>query len=190
MIAVVWSIATLVAGDRQNRRAETAGEESTDTPKQLRRRARLRLALAIPALFVCIVLVAVVAWARPFPPAAGVVTAMRSNPNVKVTDTVTWYELTPTARDADGAVVVPKVGLVFVPGARVDPRAYASLLIPLAEAGNLVIVLKDPFGIALDRPRSRGPPDGRAHRDRVVGGRRTLARRDGRRIVRRHAIRR
>jgi len=158
MIAMVWSIATLVAGDRQDLRDDNPRHQRTRTPKQLRRRAELRLALAVPALLVCIVLVAVVAWAKPFPPAAGVVSAMRSDPNVKVIDTVTWYELTPTARNAAGDVVAPKVGLVFAPGARVDPRAYAPLLMPLAKAGNLVILLKDPFGIALTDPDHAARP--------------------------------
>ena len=190
MIAMVWSIATLVAGDRQDLRDDNPRHQRTRTPKQLRRRAELRLALAVPALLVCVVLVAVVAWARPFPPAAGVVTAMRSDPGVKVTDTVTWYELTPTARDAAGDVVVPKVGLVFAPGARVDPRAYAPLLIPLAKAGNLVIVLKDPLGIALADPDHAARPMAVHTRDRVLGGGWTLARWDGRRILRRARTRR
>ena len=38
---------------------------------------------------------------------------------------------------------------MFYPGARVDARAYAHLLAPLARAGVLVVVLKEPFGIAL-----------------------------------------
>ena len=53
------------------------------------------------------------------------------------------------ARNAKGEPVRPTVGLVFVPGARVDPRAYAHILRPLAEAGYLVAVLKEPFGLAL-----------------------------------------
>lgn len=162
MIAVVWAIATLVAGDRSDLRSDLRNdnprEERTATPRQLRRRAELRLALAVPALLACLVLVAVVGWARPFPPSPGVVTAMRADPDVKLTDTLTWYELSPTARDTAGDVVAPKVGLVFVPGARVDPRAYAPLLAPLAKAGNLVIVLKDPLGIALTDPDHAARP--------------------------------
>ena len=143
LIAVIWAIASLAAGDKQDLR-----DGSPRTRKQLRRRAELRLALALPALFLCVVLVAVTAWARPFPPAEGLVDQLRSARTVTYTDTLTWYELAPAPKST-GEAVVPKVGLVFVPGARVDPRAYAPLLIPLAEAGNLVIVLKDPFGIAL-----------------------------------------
>jgi pimeloyl-ACP methyl ester carboxylesterase len=39
-----------------------------------------------------------------------------------------------------------------VPGARVDSRAYAHILRPLAEAGYLVAVLKEPFGLAVLDP--------------------------------------
>lgn len=38
---------------------------------------------------------------------------------------------------------------MFYPGAKVDARAYAALLRPLASAGYLVVVLKEPFGLAL-----------------------------------------
>ena len=41
---------------------------------------------------------------------------------------------------------------MFVPGARVDSRAYAHILRPLAEAGYLVAVLKEPFGFAILDP--------------------------------------
>jgi pimeloyl-ACP methyl ester carboxylesterase len=40
-------------------------------------------------------------------------------------------------------------GLVFYPGARVDPRAYATLLAPVVEAGHPVVVVKPPLGFAL-----------------------------------------
>jgi hypothetical protein len=158
VIAVIWGIGSLVAGDKRDLRDDNPRHERIRSPKQLRRRAELRLALAVPALLVCLVLVAVVAWARPLAPAAGVAAAIRSDPAVKLTDTLTWYELAPTARNAADDLVVPKVGLVFVPGARVDPRAYAPLLMPLAKAGNLIIVLKDPMGIALADPDHAARP--------------------------------
>jgi dienelactone hydrolase len=157
-IAVIWSISTLVVGDRIDLRDENPRHPPVRTRKQLRHRAELRLALAVPALVVCIVLTAAVVWARPFPAAPGVVFTMRSDPGVDYTDTVTWYELAPTARNEDGVVIKPKVALVFAPGARVDPRAYAPLLVPIAKAGNLVIVLKDPFGIALADPDHAARP--------------------------------
>jgi hypothetical protein len=73
---------------------------------------------------------------------------MRSGGDVRVADRLTWFELVPAARDDDDQVIRPTTGLVFVPGARVDPRAYAHILRPLAQAGYLVTVVKDPFGIA------------------------------------------
>lgn len=157
-IALVWAIASLAAGDKNDLRDENPAHERTRSPKQLRRRAELRLALAVPALLLCAALVATVAWARPYPPSSGVVAALRSSQAVRFTDTLTWYELTPTAKDDAGDLIAPKVGLVFLPGARVDPRAYARLLLPLAEAGNLVVVLKDPFGIALADPKHAARP--------------------------------
>jgi pimeloyl-ACP methyl ester carboxylesterase len=74
---------------------------------------------------------------------------MRSGGNVRVADRLTWFEMVPAAKNGRGVVVKPKTGLVFVPGARVDPRAYARVLRPLAEAGYFVAVLKEPFGVAL-----------------------------------------
>jgi len=50
------------------------------------------------------------------------------------------YLLTPKA---------PQALLALYPGARVDPRAYAPLLAPLAEEGYAVALLKVPAGIAL-----------------------------------------
>jgi dienelactone hydrolase len=43
-------------------------------------------------------------------------------------------------------------GLVFYPGAKVDPRAYAHLLRPVAEAGYPVTILKLPFNLAIASP--------------------------------------
>lgn len=77
---------------------------------------------------------------------------MRSENNVVVIDKLGWYEMQPVRKDKAGKTVEPTTALIFAPGARVDPRAYARLLRPLAEAGYVVAVLKAPFGIALARP--------------------------------------
>jgi Alpha/beta hydrolase family len=42
----------------------------------------------------------------------------------------------------------PQLGVMFYPGARVDARAYAHLLRPVAEAGFQVVIAKEPLGIA------------------------------------------
>jgi Alpha/beta hydrolase family len=150
-VAVAWSIASLALGGRQDREGDPS-HPAHRTEEQIRRRARWRIVLAVPALIFCGFLVSVLVWARPFQATAIATAAMRSQNNVVVTDKVGWYEMQPARRSQGGKAVKPTTGLVFVPGARVDPRAYAALLRPLAQSGYLVAVLKSPFGLALTRP--------------------------------------
>jgi len=82
-----------------------------------------------------------VAWLRPFPAIDPAPAAMVSDGAVTVTRTATRIELAPTA----GPVTT---GLVLQPGAKVEARAYAAVLRPLAEAGVLVVVPQQPAGIA------------------------------------------
>ncbi|SDR87491.1 Alpha/beta hydrolase family protein [Friedmanniella luteola] len=142
-VALAWAFASLVLGDRSE-----DDETRPRTERQRARRASRRIALAVPALFVCVLLVGALAWSRPFPASPVAVAAMRSGGDVRVSDRLTWFEMASTARDDDDQVVRPTTGLVFVPGARVDPRAYANVLRPLARAGYLVTVLKEPFGVS------------------------------------------
>ena len=156
VIAVFWAIGSLTVGARY----DIYVDDDTDGPRrrtlaQQRRRARVRVALGVPALIVCAALTVGMAWARPFPAAPVAVAAMRSGDDIQVTDRLTWFEMTKLARNAKGEPVRPTVGLVFVPGARVDPRAYANILRPVAEAGYLVAVVKPPFDLAL--PNSNQP---------------------------------
>jgi len=146
-VAVAWSIASLALGDRQDREGDpTHPAHRTET--QIRRRALLRIVLAVPALLVCMAVVAGLAWARPFQARQVASVAMRSENNVVVTDLVGWYEMEAVRKDKDGHPIKPTTALVFIPGARIDQRAYAAVLRPLAQAGYLVAVLKVPFGIA------------------------------------------
>jgi hypothetical protein len=50
--------------------------------------------------------------------------------------------LVPTGTERD-------TGVVFFPGALVDPRAYVPNLTPLAEAGHRVVIIKPPLNVAL-----------------------------------------
>lgn len=143
-VALAWAVAILIVGDR----AEQGEAGRIRTERQRIRRANRRVALAVPVLFLCVLAVALLAWARPFAATPTAVAAMRSVDDIRVSDRITWYEMTSVARNADEQVAKPTVGLVFVPGARVDPRAYAQVLRPLAAAGYFVVVLKEPFGIA------------------------------------------
>lgn len=148
VVALAWGLASLLLGGRYDREIEP-GQPGRRTNAELRRLARRRIVLAVPALGICVLAVSVLAWSRPLPASAVAVAAMRSAGDVKVVDRLTWFELQPVRKDKSGRTLRPTTGLVFHPGARVDPRAYAHLLRPLAAAGYLVVVLKEPFGIGL-----------------------------------------
>jgi hypothetical protein len=84
---------------------------------------------------------AMLLWLEPFVAEPVAVTAWGGSAAVPVDDsrTATVYE----------PATAPTAGLVLVPGARVDPRAYAVLASRIAEKGFRVVVLKCPFDLAL-----------------------------------------
>lgn len=148
VLAVAWAIAMLASGSRYDRYGDPEHPRHR-TPAEQRRRAEIRLALSVPSLLVCVLLVVGVVYARPFEATPVAVAALRSNAQVQVNERLTWYEMTPARRNASGDQVQPAIGLIYVPGARVDPRAYARMLRPLAAAGYLVVVLRKPLNFAL-----------------------------------------
>ncbi|MGS0687891.1 alpha/beta hydrolase [Nakamurella sp. GG22] len=96
--------------------------------------------------------VGLLGWLRPFTAGPDALAALQSDQSVTVVDHPTSIEFIPTTPAPTG------VGLVFSPGARVDARAYAALLRPAAEAGNLVVILKEPYGLAITQVgQSAGP---------------------------------
>jgi hypothetical protein len=145
-IAVAWAIGSLTVGDRQDR--EGSGHPAHRTSKQVLRRAHWRIIFAVPALVLALLLVVVLAYARPFVATPTATAALRSGNGVRLADRLGWYELIPARQDPSGDVIRPTAGLVFLPGARIDSRAYANVLRPIAEAGYLVAVLKEPFGFS------------------------------------------
>jgi predicted alpha/beta-hydrolase family hydrolase len=82
-----------------------------------------------------------VLYLRPLVADGVAVDAMPSGDGVEVDDSMSSIRFTPT--DPKGT------GLVFYPGAKVDPRAYTRLLRPLAEAGYTVVVIKFPYNLAV-----------------------------------------
>ena len=56
LVAVAWSVATLILGDRLDREGDPE-RPARRTPAQLLRRAKRRIILAIPALAICLLLV-------------------------------------------------------------------------------------------------------------------------------------
>ncbi len=85
--------------------------------------------------------IAAIAWLRPYPAVEPALTAMRSDATVHVIETATSITLSPRGRAS-------AVGVFFQPGALVDARAYAAVLRPLAQAGDTVVIAKQPLNIA------------------------------------------
>lgn len=157
IIALFWAFGSLMVGARYDAYVDDDSEvPQRRTTDQLRRRARVRIALGVPALIICAILTLGLALARPHAAEPVAVAAMRSADGIQVSDRFSWYEMKKIRKDAKGKTVSPTVGLVFFPGARVDPRAYADILRPVVDAGYLVIVVKPPFNLALP---NGGQPD-------------------------------
>lgn len=90
----------------------------------------------------------ILVWLQPFPAGAAALAGLQSDAMVTVTDGATTIELAPVTP------ATPTAGLVFAPGARVDARAYTSILRSVAGAGYLVVILKEPFGLAIPQVSS------------------------------------
>lgn len=134
--------------------------------KPVRDRSRVRVVTA-RALGIAgtAALLLVLLWLRPLPATDVAVAAMSGSTTVRVTDSTSRIELDPTAR-------ATRTGLVFYPGALVDPRAYVPLLSPLAARGFPVVIVKPPYGIAfLSSGAATGIVNGHPSITRwVVGG--------------------
>ena len=76
--------------------------------------------------------------AAPMPEALA---ALQSDARVTVQDRP-WWIFQPTG-------AAPTTGLIFYPGAKVDPRAYAPAAHQLAAAGNLVVIVPMPLNLAV-----------------------------------------
>ena len=112
---------------------------STRRPPSERRRRRrvLRMLLIVGSVGA----IGLVAWLKPFTAQEPALAAMQSDPKVAVAEYPTQIVMTPAGTPSTTAVF-------FQPGARVDARAYAAVLRPLAEAGHIVVIPKQPIGIA------------------------------------------
>lgn len=104
-------------------------------------RSGWRLVLRILVLVLAVGGIALVAWLRPFSAEEPALAAMQSDSAVTVVETPTRIVLTP-------AVTPNTTAVFFEPGAKVEARAYAAVLRPLAEAGFTVVIAKQPLAIA------------------------------------------
>lgn len=100
-----------------------------------------RLAGGITGAVLLVAWLGALVWLRPFGAVEPALVALDSTATVLVTESPTQIEMVP-GLDPLG------VGLLFQPGARVDARAYAAVLRPLADAGYTVVIPKQPLGIA------------------------------------------
>jgi hypothetical protein len=102
--------------------------------------ATWRTVLRIVLLVAAAGWIALVVWLRPFSALEPALAAMASDAKVTVAEYPTQIVMAPTA--------APKpTGVFFQPGAKVEARAYAAVLRPLAEAGYTVVIPKQPLGI-------------------------------------------
>ncbi len=115
-----------------------------DTGRQRvpRDRPRHRVATVVgrvAAAVVTVVVLGAIGYLVPLAAAPDAVAAMSGDTTVRVETSPTRIVLTPA--------VAPKAGLVFLPGAKVDPRAYVPLLTEVSAAGYLVVIVKEPYDI-------------------------------------------
>ncbi len=129
------------------------------------RRAGWRRVADVAVLLMALGWVALMGWLRPFTAVEPALTALQSDARITVTESPTRIVLTPTGPAST-------TGLFFQPGARVDSRAYAAILRPVAEAGHVVVIVKQPLGIAFLATKAiDATAPGQQHVTRwVVGG--------------------
>lgn len=152
----VWLVCTLLV-------AAVAGWRAL-IPRRRRRTAGAR-AGRIVLLVLAAVWIGITVWLRPYTAVEPALASLSSDAAVTVTESPTDIVLSPRTGPGDTA-------LMFRPGALVDPRAYAAVLRPVAEAGHTVVIVKQPLGIgflamsALDDASAANPGIDRW----VVGG--------------------
>lgn len=129
--------------------------------RKARRGTRSRVLTRIALIALALVLGGLSWLLRPLAATPVAVAAMADGPQVAVTQTGTRISLVPIREEKP-------VELTFYPGGLVDPRAYANILRPIAEAGYPVTIVKPPLGFAF---LAQGPEaDLDANRATVVGG--------------------
>ena len=115
-------------------------ERSDPDPRRRSARPWLTAVGRVGAVLVTVVVLGALVWLRPFGATPEAVAAMTGSPDVRVTDAPAHIVIAP----ASGT---PTRGLIFQPGARVDPRAYLPMLSEVSRQGVIVFVVKQPFGI-------------------------------------------
>lgn len=123
---------------------DPATEESTPAaPKTRRGRRVLVWVLASIGALIVVAVVGFLLWANIGVMAAepDALAAVRADEDVTVTDAGGGWVLAPSSGDSD-------TGLVFIPGAKVDPLAYAATLVGVVEDGATVVITKPTLNLA------------------------------------------
>ena len=117
--------------------------DKPDERRRHRRQPRWRHVLGqVLGVAATVVVLGALVWLRPFAATPAAVSALTGASDVRVTDAAASITLAPRAG-------TPVRGLVFQPGARVDPRAYVPMLSQVSRQGVLVVIVKQPFDIGL-----------------------------------------
>lgn len=144
-LLVVAAGGLLAIGVATLTRRRPAPSDGSTSPAALPRSRGRTLGLWIARVGATVAVVALVGalwWLRPLGATSVALDALQSGSGVVVEQSATRIELRPTGPP-------DPTGLIFYPGAKVDARAYAAILRPIAEAGHLVVIVKMPFGVAL-----------------------------------------
>ncbi|GAA2474806.1 alpha/beta hydrolase [Terrabacter carboxydivorans] len=114
--------------------------DRSDDPGSAHARPWLRVVGRALGVVVTLLVLGALVWLRPFAATPAAVAAMSGSTEVRITDAPAHIIITPTG-------ATPTRGLIFQPGARVDPRAYVPMLSQVSRQGVLVVVVKQPFNI-------------------------------------------
>ncbi|MCW3493714.1 alpha/beta hydrolase [Microbacterium sp. SSM24] len=119
---------------------ETGAPADTPVPKRRRGRRVLWWILGSIGALVVLAVVGILVWSQ-----VGVMAAepaplaeVKADPAIEITDTSGAIILTPAGTE-------PETGLVFIPGAKVDPWAYANNLSGLVAEGDVAVVVTKPW---------------------------------------------
>jgi dienelactone hydrolase len=137
---LVMLVTALVAGLAISASAVRRGAADPSPPRS-RGPVRTWVVRAV-GVIASVAVVATLLYLRPLPASDRALDAMERTAAVRVLESGTRVVLVPTGDERE-------TGVVFFPGALVDPRAYVPNLRPLAEAGHRVVIIKPPLNVSL-----------------------------------------